>query len=218
MVELNHNVVSFNSDTLIKGDHGVVVAVFCTKKGSSGAKCVLKNGTTTSGTTEFSIFGEIEGNKFLFLDLDVIIHQDLKYFFDLPMDKPYIVRGWWNDTSTVKRNFSKHKSTPLNSSVIRWDRGQLNDVWNQINANPEVIFFTYPSLDNYLNHKWYNIWDEDMGFFRGFPKGDIYSWYKGNTFPDDMEKRKTREDHKICLFNNSTFNEGINDEEIKKLW
>jgi hypothetical protein len=62
MVELNHNVVSFNSDTLIKGDHGVVVAVFCTKKGSSGAKCVLKNGTTTSGTTEFSIFGEIEGN------------------------------------------------------------------------------------------------------------------------------------------------------------
>ena len=163
-------------------------------------------------------FGEIEGNKFLFLDLDVIIHQDLKYFFDLPMDKPYIVRGWWNNTSTVKRNFSKHKSTPLNSSVIRWDRGQLNDVWNQINANPEVIFFTYPSLDNYLNHKWYNIWDEDMGFFRGFPKGDIYSWYKGNTFPDDMEKRKTREDHKICLFNNSTFNEGINDEEIKKLW
>ena len=161
---------------------------------------------------------ELTGKKFLYLDLDVIIHQDLKYFFDLPMDKPYIVRGWWNDTSTVKRNFSKHKSTPLNSSVIRWDRGQLNDVWNQINANPEVIFFTYPSLDNYLNHKWYNIWDEDMGFFRGFPKGDIYSWYKGNTFPDDMEKRKIREDHKICLFNNSTFNEGINDDEIKKLW
>ena len=26
-------------------------------------------------------FKEIEGNKFLFLDLDVIIHQDLKYFF-----------------------------------------------------------------------------------------------------------------------------------------
>ena len=34
MVELNHNVVSFNSDTLIKGSHGVLVAVFVTKKGS----------------------------------------------------------------------------------------------------------------------------------------------------------------------------------------
>ena len=36
MVEYNHNVISFNSDTAIKGGHGVVVAVFCSKKGSSG--------------------------------------------------------------------------------------------------------------------------------------------------------------------------------------
>ena len=31
MVELNHNVVSFNSDTLIKGSHGVIVGVFVTR-------------------------------------------------------------------------------------------------------------------------------------------------------------------------------------------
>ena len=61
MVEYNHKVVSFNADTAIKGAHGVVVAVFCTKKGSSGAKCILKNGDS-SGSTEFTIFGEIEGN------------------------------------------------------------------------------------------------------------------------------------------------------------
>ena len=46
----------------------------------------------------------VDGDQFLFLDLDVIIHQDLKYFFDLPMDKPYIVRGWWNDPHKVKLN------------------------------------------------------------------------------------------------------------------
>tara|TARA_R110002020_G_scaffold441981_2_gene653121 strand:+ start:1368 stop:1640 length:273 start_codon:yes stop_codon:yes gene_type:complete len=63
MVELNHNIVSFNADTLIKGDHGVVVAVFCTKKGSSGAKCQFRNGEDASATPiEFTIFGEIEGN------------------------------------------------------------------------------------------------------------------------------------------------------------
>ena len=62
MVELNQNAVSFNSDTIVKGDHGVIVAIFCTKKGGSGAKCVLKNGTSTSGAVEFTIFGEIEGN------------------------------------------------------------------------------------------------------------------------------------------------------------
>ena len=61
MVEYNHNIVSFNSDLAIKGDHGVVVAVFCTKAGGSGAKCVLKNGCS-GGATEFTIFGENVAN------------------------------------------------------------------------------------------------------------------------------------------------------------
>jgi len=160
----------------------------------------------------------VEGDQFLFLDLDVIIHQDLKYFFELPMDKPWIVRGWWNNPDTVKQNFAKHKSTPLNSSVIRWNRGQMKSVYTHVKNNPEVIFFTYPSLDNYMAHHWYDPWAEDKGFLQGFPQGDIYSWYKGNIYPVDMSKKVLRKDHKICLFNNSTHTEGDYDEEIKTLW
>ena len=163
-------------------------------------------------------FPQITGDRFLLLDLDVRIHNDLKYFFDLPMDKPWIVRGWWNNPDTVKQNFAKHKSTPLNSSVIRWDRGQLETICRDIDKNAEVIFFTYPSVDNYFNHRWYNLWDEDEGFFRGFPQGDIYSWYKGNIFPDDMETHKLREDHKICLYNNSGFGEGENNDKLHKIY
>jgi hypothetical protein len=159
-----------------------------------------------------------DNSKFLFLDLDVIIHQDLKYFFDLPNDKPWIVRGWWNDIHTVKQNYAKHKSTPLNSSVIVWKKGQMMPVWDHVVKHPEVVFFTSPSLDNYLAHHWYDPWKEDGGFLRGFPQGDIYSWYKGNIFPHDMEKKKIREDHKICLFNNSSQTEGVNTDEIKELW
>jgi hypothetical protein len=163
-------------------------------------------------------FQEIDGDKFLFLDLDVRIHQDLKYFFDLPMDKPWIVKGWWNNPDIVKQNFSKHKSTPLNSSVIRWDRGQLRKIWNEIDKNAEVIFYTYPSADNYFNHHWYNLWREDKSFFQTFPQGDIYSWYKGNVYPDDMEKHKLREDLKICLYNNSGYGEGESDDKLHKIY
>ena len=163
-------------------------------------------------------FWKIDGDKFLLLDIDIKIHQDLKYFFDLPMDKPWIVRGWWNNPDTVKQNFAKHKSTPLNSSVIRWNRGQLKKVYNHINKNAEVIFFTYPSADNYFNHHWYNIWDEDKGFFRGFPKRDIYSWYKGNVFPYDMTPHKIRPYHKICLYNNSGYGEGESDDKLHKIY
>ena len=61
MVELNHNVVSFNSDTLINGSHGVIVAVIITMVGSGSDKVVFKNGTTSSGTTEFTLFTATQG-------------------------------------------------------------------------------------------------------------------------------------------------------------
>jgi len=61
MVELNHSVVSFNSDTLVKGAHGVIVGVFVTKVGSGSDKVVFKNGTSTGGTAEFTIFTATQG-------------------------------------------------------------------------------------------------------------------------------------------------------------
>ena len=62
MVELNHNVVSFNSDTLIKGGHGVIVAIFVTKVGSGSNKVEFRNGTTSSATpVELTIFTAAQG-------------------------------------------------------------------------------------------------------------------------------------------------------------
>ena len=50
----------------------------------------------------------------------------------------------------------------------------------------------------------------------------MYSWYKGNIFPNDMDLKKIRNDHKICLFNNSADtknNEHMYEiDEIKELW
>ena len=63
MVELNHDVVSFNSDTLIKGGHGVLVAVFVTKVGSGSNKVEFRNGTTASATPiECTIFTAAQGD------------------------------------------------------------------------------------------------------------------------------------------------------------
>lgn len=148
-------------------------------------------------------FPQIEGDEFLFLDLDILIHKSIDPLFEADNTKPRIVRGWWNDIENCKKNFGKGKSTPLNSSVIRWNRGQLLPIYNEINKNVEYVFFTYNTIDNYFNQRWYDVHDERNGFFKGFPKGLIYSWYKGNIYPEDMFKKVLREDHMICLFNNS---------------
>ena len=56
----------------------------------------------------------------------------------------------------------------------------------------------------------------DKSFFNIFPIGDVYSWYKGNVFPDDMESKKLRKECKVCLFNNSGETNDV--EELKSLW
>lgn len=55
---MNHNAITVNSDTTIKGDHGVIVSVHVTKAGASGDKIVLRNGTSNSDIIEFTVFGE----------------------------------------------------------------------------------------------------------------------------------------------------------------
>ena len=61
MVELNHNVVSFNSDTLIKGDHGVLVNVYVSKVGSGSNKVEFRNGVNASAPVELTIFTAAQG-------------------------------------------------------------------------------------------------------------------------------------------------------------
>jgi len=172
------------------------------------------------------LFSELDGDQFLYLDQDVLIHNNIDHLFDMDMSKPSIVRGWWNDINNCKKNFGKLKSTPLNSSMIRWNRGQMKPVFDHINKNKEYIFFTHSTIDNYFNHHWYDIYNEDKGFLKGFEKGIVYSWYKGNIFPEDMELNKLRYDHLLCLFNNShSVRTGIVEEEhmhqideIRNLW
>ena len=52
----NHNVVSFKGNTLAKGTHGVIVAIYCTKE-DAGAKLEVINGITAAGTVEFEVYG-----------------------------------------------------------------------------------------------------------------------------------------------------------------
>ena len=54
----NHNVVSFNVNTLAKGTHGVIVAIYCTKAGASGAKLEVLNGLLATSPVEFEVYGE----------------------------------------------------------------------------------------------------------------------------------------------------------------
>jgi len=174
------------------------------------------------------LFPRLDGDDFLYLDLDVKIHSSINTLFELDDANPTIVRGWWNDLDHCIKNYSKLISTPINSSIIQWTRGQLLPIYKHIDKHSDYVFFTFASLDNYFNHFWYDIHNEAKGtdkssntnkdLFRVFDPGVAYSWYKGNIFPDDMEIYKVRDDHMICLFNNSADNNHEDMYEIIKSW
>lgn len=174
------------------------------------------------------LFPQLDGDEFLYLDLDILIHSSIDSLFSLDMSQPLIIRGWWNDAITCIKNYAKIISTPINSSVIRWNRGQLKCVYKHIKKHTDYIFFTYPTIDNYFNHYWYDIHNEDddktkssnsnKSLLKGFDKGIAYSWYKGNIFPNDMEYYKVRSENMFCLFNNSADDNTEDMYEIVKSW
>ena len=188
------------------------------------------------------MFPELDGDEFLYLDLDILIHSSIDPLFELDDSHPLIVRGWWNDLVNCKKNYGKIKSTPLNSSIVKWKRGQMKPVYDHIDGYTDFIFFSYSTIDNYFNHFWYDMHTEgtshdldissirpgqsDKKLFNVFEPGITYSWYKGNIYPDDMEPNKLRPENMICLFNNShSVNIGsMGDEhmyeieEVKALW
>lgn len=165
---------------------------------------------------------EVEGDEFIFFDLDVLIHNSIEPLWNLDMEKPYLVEGRWQNPLYLKKNYGKNgQGTKWNSSLVRWNRGQCEPIFDQLNKHFDYLTYTYYSFDNYLIHKWYNV-IKDEGFFQGFPEGVAYSWYKGNIFPHDMETKKFRDDHIICMFNNSEWideEEEMTDiEELKPVW
>ena len=163
------------------------------------------------------LFPNLDGDEFLFLDLDILIHKSIDPLFELDMTRPWILRGWWNDIDNCKKNYGKLKSTPINSSIIRWNRGQLLPVYDQINKFSDFIFFTYKTIDNYINHCWYDMIYDELSFFSVFEPFTAYSWYKGNIYPGDMEKKVLRKDIMICLFNNSAAGIDEHMHEIEEL-
>ena len=102
-----------------------------------------------------------------------------------------------------------------NNIVSNW---YTNIVTLAENYDIENSNFVLNNLPQYIRNN-----NENDSFFNVFKKGDIYSWYRGNIFPEDMQLKKLRLDHKICLFNNSALNDNSEEHmyqitEIKNLW
>lgn len=112
---------------------------------------------------------------FMYLDIDMIINGDLKYFTELEFDKPWVQYDYNIEKWKLKNDYRNQNITPINTSVLVWKKGQLKPITNLIIDKPDKVFFTYRRVDAYV---WYRFGVKD--YFNFLPE-EAVDWYYKNS-------------------------------------
>ena len=136
-----------------------------------------------------------EEDKFCYLDLDVVIQNNIDEI-DILAEKPRIIHCLWQPENQIDdRFFIETRGTFFNSSMMLWSYGQCQHIYYDVYDNNEIVFKTFfKGSDNY--HYW-----RQRDFWKNIPESWVYSWNRGRYYPDDVVRFKFRDDAKICLFN-----------------
>jgi hypothetical protein len=155
-----------------------------------------------------------------YMDLDVIIQNDISDLYELSL-KPRIINVDWDNPKHIhNRRFIDIRGTYYNSSVMCWNKDQCEHIFWDAMQEEQLIFRTfYKGTDNY--HYW-----KQRDFWNNIPLDWVYSYNRGKSHPTDLEPHKYREECKFCLFNvdMTPNNEGqikideLQDEKLLRLW
>lgn len=135
----------------------------------------------------FSDFNNYFQGINIFLDLDTVVTQDLKYLTTLSQDKPWIIDMWWK--TDWRENWDKLWGTRINSSVIVWTDNQCKKITEKIVNGSSDIFVKYATIDCFIGYELTDYTNHQECFFNFLPSfvaiDDYYTWYYNKSqYPD----------------------------------
>ena len=126
----------------------------------------------------------------MYLDIDMVINGDLKYFTQLDLSKPWVQYDYDICPQDMINDYRNQNITPINTSVVVYKKGQLHPITNLVKEMPDQVFSTYRRVDAYV---WYQFGVN--GFFNFLPEQAV-DWHYKNTNPiirnlagEEMEKK-----------------------------
>ena len=143
-----------------------------------------------------------------FLDLDVIIQNDITDIHELSLKPRLIHVQWQNPNHKHDRKFIDIRGTYFNSSVMCWNKDQCEHIfWDAIEEEQQIFRTFYKGTDNY--HYW-----RQRDFWKNIPNDWVYSYNRGKSYPDD------------CLFNVDVIKadnkqikiDELEDDKLLRLW
>lgn len=118
-----------------------------------------------------------ENDTIIYMDIDMLINGDLKYFTELDLSKPWVQYDYDMPENTLIEDYKNQNITPINTSVTVWKKGQLKPIIDLVNNKTDQVFFSYRRVDAYV---WYEFGVK--GFFNFLPV-EAVDWYYKNTNP-----------------------------------
>ena len=131
----------------------------------------------------------------MFLDLDVVIQNDITHFKNLCVeDMLYMIKAYWKPYELEEFD------TNLNSSIMIWS-GDCTDIWKKFESDIDYYMLKYNGIDGYLHHNQ----SEKLLYI---PRGEVYSRLYGidenNYFKaggEDVPNYFYKPDYNVCIFN-----------------
>jgi hypothetical protein len=164
----------------------------------------------------FSADLPIEGT-ILYLDLDLVVTNSLNRLFDFYPGEYCIIRDF---TRSMRPNWEKY-----NSSVIRFEKGQLDYVWQRFKKEHLLIMRKFYGDQDYL-------WEATQGKAKVFPDPWVRSWKwevrkdkrfkpgqtRGHRELQDIEHVKAPDDCCIVAFHGDPNPHNCHDPYIVEKW
>lgn len=139
---------------------------------------------------------------FCYLDLDVIIQNNIDEIDELSKS-PHMFYSNWEDPRVLKdRRFSDIRGSLYNSSVMLWCTDQGEKIYNDVMKHKDTVFKTFfKGTDNYYPYREHDVVGDNYWTF--LPDDWVYSYNRGRTYPDDVTQHLYRENSKFCIFEDS---------------
>ena len=153
----------------------------------------------------------------IYFDIDTVIQNNIEPLLEYKCDNLRMIRCYWKGDFVTDGSSLKHKERYdmyVNSSVLVWEAGSLDYIWDYFDANADYYMIKYKGIDRFLFHEGFNL--------EYFPEGLIYSRLNGisadyngkhNTFENKVKTKMLPydeidlyyiEDALVCMFNGPT--------------
>lgn len=143
----------------------------------------------------------------VFFDLDVVIHNNIDWLFELPDPGLHVIDAVWKTQFEI----NTYNGTGCNSSIMAWRDCDSRRAYDHFLQSPDMFMMIYKGIDRFL-------WNSKAIDLHFLPAGQVYSYLYGASLQDNRTA-VMRESMSVCIYNGHIKpDQALSNEPAKSFW